>query len=266
MLQLNIARSRARMEALINDTAIRDLDILLIQEPLAQQHMTQVQHREWTCYRPTYDEEVRRRSLIYINKRFSASTHRQTPCSSPDVTAVQLQTPTQAILIFSVYIPPVEKIAAVDEERLHNTTQAIQGTIQAHSVNPEAGPDIIMGGDFNRQHPMWGGDNINRKRITEASSLLMFIRDHNLHSLLSRGTPTFWSVNKPGTRSTLDLTLSNIPTQLLKCQIYPESYGSDHRATYSEWDLSPRRREQAPARRLYQNTDWEEVGKRVQWS
>jgi hypothetical protein len=91
----------------------------------------------------------------------------------------------------------------------------------------------------------------------------MFIRDHNLHNLLSRGTPTYWSVNKPGTRSTLDLTLSNIPTQLLKCQIYPESYGSDHRAIYSEWDLFPRIREQAPARRLYQNTDWEEVGKRL---
>jgi hypothetical protein len=60
----------------------------------------------------------------------------------------------QSILIFSIYIPPVEKIAAVDEERLHNITQAMQGTIQAHSANPEAGPDIIMGGDFNRQHPV----------------------------------------------------------------------------------------------------------------
>ena len=110
---------------------------------------------------------------------------------------------------------------------------------------------------------MWGGDNISPKRIAEATSLLMFIRDYNLHSLLLRGTPIFWSVNKPGTRSTLDLTLSNIPTQLLKCQIYPESYGSDHRATYSEWDLSPQRLDQAPTRRLYQNTDWEEVGKRL---
>lgn len=63
--------------------------------------------------------------------------------------AVQLQTLMQTILIFSVYIPPVEKIAAVDKERLHNITQAMQGTIQAHSVNLEAGPDIIMGGDFN---------------------------------------------------------------------------------------------------------------------
>jgi hypothetical protein len=34
ILQLNIMRSRAGMEALINDPGTQDLDVLLIQEPL----------------------------------------------------------------------------------------------------------------------------------------------------------------------------------------------------------------------------------------
>jgi hypothetical protein len=49
MLQLNISRSRARMEALINDAKTQHLDILLIQEPLALWNHTQVHHREWHC-------------------------------------------------------------------------------------------------------------------------------------------------------------------------------------------------------------------------
>jgi hypothetical protein len=43
MLQLNILGFKAQMEALINDTETRDLDILLIQEPLSYQHPTHVQ-------------------------------------------------------------------------------------------------------------------------------------------------------------------------------------------------------------------------------
>jgi hypothetical protein len=66
ILQLNILRSRARMEALVNDTETRDLNILLIQEPLTHQHLTHVQHGEWTCYQPTSEDETSRpRSLIY---------------------------------------------------------------------------------------------------------------------------------------------------------------------------------------------------------
>lgn len=108
-----------------------------------------------------------------------------------------------------------------------------------------------------------GGDHIKPRRIAEATGLLTVIRENDLHSHLPKGTPTHWPLNYPGTRSTLDLTLSNIPTQLLKCQIYPVRIRSPS-FTYSEWDLHPQLREQAPAQRLYQCTNWDEVGKRLQ--
>jgi hypothetical protein len=54
---------------------------------------------------------------MYINKRFSASTHHQVPRHSHDVTSAELQASTQTTLLFSIYIPPVGKVAAIDEEK-----------------------------------------------------------------------------------------------------------------------------------------------------
>jgi hypothetical protein len=78
MLQLNIMKSRAGMEALINDTQTQNLDILLIQEPSVTAYQTHVNHRLWQLYQPTYTEEgTRKRSLLYVHKRISTSAHRQ---------------------------------------------------------------------------------------------------------------------------------------------------------------------------------------------
>jgi hypothetical protein len=78
ILQLNIIRSRAGMEALINDPETQDLDILLIQEPPVTAYRTHVNHRLWHLYQPTHtDEGTRKRSLIYVHKRISTSAHRQ---------------------------------------------------------------------------------------------------------------------------------------------------------------------------------------------
>jgi hypothetical protein len=72
-----------------------------------------------------------------------------------------------------------------------------------------------------------------------------------------------WSLSHPGTKTTIDLTLTNTPERTIRCQIYHDNYGSDHRATYSEWDLQPEmRREQRP-RRAYERTEWERVGEMI---
>src|SRR5258708_1517524 len=77
ILQLNIMKSRAGMEALINDSATRDLYLLLIQEPPLSAYRTHVNHRCWYRFQPTYrDDEARVRSLIYVNSRTSTSAHR----------------------------------------------------------------------------------------------------------------------------------------------------------------------------------------------
>jgi hypothetical protein len=78
--------------------------------------------------------------LMYINKQFSTSTHHQVPLPSPGVTAAELQASTQTILLFSVYILLVDKVVAIDEERLRRITQAMRDTIEAHKRDRDTGP------------------------------------------------------------------------------------------------------------------------------
>src|SRR3954447_6724235 len=97
------------MEGLINDSATRDLDVLLIQEPPMSAYRTYVNHRDWYRYQPTYhDDEVRVRSLLYVNKRISTSAHQQIRCNHPDITAIKIWNGERQVLVFSVYVEPID--------------------------------------------------------------------------------------------------------------------------------------------------------------
>ena len=109
LLQLNVMKSGPRMEALINDWQTQNLDILAIQEPSITTYRTHVNHSAWYLYRSTHiDQDIPRRSLLYINKRISTSSHRQLHCDHLDIVAVKLWTIDTQMLIFSVYIPLVD--------------------------------------------------------------------------------------------------------------------------------------------------------------
>src|SRR5690242_14647531 len=90
MLQLNIMKSREGMEALVNDPQTQHLDILCIQEPSITTYGTHVNHSAWRVYQPTYMGERRKRSLLYVNRRISTSSHRQIRCNHRDITAVKI--------------------------------------------------------------------------------------------------------------------------------------------------------------------------------
>jgi hypothetical protein len=105
LLQLNIMKSRAGMEALINNHQTQNLDVLLVQEPPVTVYRTHVNHSAWRLYQPTYpDDSARFHSLLYINRRISTSSHRQILCNHLDVTVVKIWTPEVQYLLFSVYI------------------------------------------------------------------------------------------------------------------------------------------------------------------
>ena len=136
LLQLNIWKSRAGMEALINDRQTQHLDILLIQEPSITTYRTYVNHSAWRLYRPTYsnaDETTRFRSLLYMNRRISTSSHRQIHCNHPDLVAVKLWTAEIQYLIFSVYIPPLDVHRTADITPAESVLDAIQNCIEQHS-------------------------------------------------------------------------------------------------------------------------------------
>jgi hypothetical protein len=130
VLQLNIMKSGPGMEALINDHQSQNLDILLIQEPPITSYRTHVNHSAWRLYRPTVESgEVRFRSLIYVNRQLSTSSHRQIRCDHPDITAIKIWSPDSQILLFSVYIPstPLMKRRQNPRSRQSKTQSLLHG-------------------------------------------------------------------------------------------------------------------------------------------
>jgi hypothetical protein len=264
ILQLNIMKSRAGMEALINDHQTQDLDVLLIQEPSITAYRTHVNHSAWRLYRPTVEptvesDSIRFRSLIYVNRRLSTSSHRQVPCNHPDLTAIKIWTADTQILVFSVYIQPVP-MHTPEEASAGPVLSAIHDTIQKTLQDNSRTTSIILSGDFNRHHPTWAGNHIQPRFIEDAGEVIDFFNAYGLQGCLPRGTATFWSLSHPGRNSTIDQTVTDQPNLLIKCHLYHDNYGSDHRATYSEWSLRMRRNSTAKARKAYDRADWEKIG------
>ena len=98
---------------------------------------------------------------------------------------------------------------------------------------------VMLSGDFNRHHPAWGGNHIQPRFVEDASELIDFFQTYGLHGCLPRGTATFWSLSHPGRNSTIDQTVTDRPDLLVKCHLYHENYGSDHRATTQNGALEP---------------------------
>jgi hypothetical protein len=128
---------------------------------------------------------------------------------------------------------------------------AIHDTIQNILQDNSRKTSIILSGDFNRHHPAWGGNHIQPRFIEDAGELIDFFNTYGFQGCLPRGTATFWSLSYPGRNSTIDQTVTNELNLLIKCHIYHDNYGSDHRATYSEWSLRMRRNPTAKARKAY---------------
>lgn len=146
-LQLNIMKSGPRMEALINDHQSQNLDVLLIQEPSITTYHTHVNHSSWRLYRPTTDTDAARfRSLIYVNRRVSTSSHRQILCDHPDVAAMKIWTSDFQLLFFSVYIPSVP-LCTDAEASAEPALTAIQNTITTALRDNQRPTNIVLSGE-----------------------------------------------------------------------------------------------------------------------
>lgn len=237
ILQLNLMKSRAGMEALTNDHQSQTLDLLLIQEPPTTACRTHVNHSAWRLYKPTVeDSSARFRSLIYVNRRLLTASHRQVRCDHPDLTAIKIWTADFQILVISVYIPPVP-MHTPDEASAETILSAIHDTIQSTTQENRRPTSLILSGDFNRHHPACGSNDIQPRFVEDASELTNSFHGHGLQGCLPRGIATFWSMSHPGRNPTVDQTVKGRPDLLLKCHLYHDNYGSDHRATYSESSL-----------------------------
>lgn len=136
------------------------------------------------------------------------------------------------------------------------------------TINPTRGDGrrltTVLAGDFNRHHPTWGGNHILPRFSEDADDLINFFQAQGLQVCLPRGTATFWSLSHPGRASTVDQTVTNSPDLMIKFHLYHENYGSDHRATLSEWNIRPRRNPSRTVKKAYDRADWDKIGREVQ--
>ena len=102
------------------------------QEPSITTYQTHVNHSAWRLYRPTTETDAGRfRSLIYVNRKVSTSSHRQIACDHPDVTAIKIWTADSQFLIFSIYLSCVP-LFTPSEASAEPALTAIQNTITAN--------------------------------------------------------------------------------------------------------------------------------------
>lgn len=114
ILQANLQHQHEAQHALLNDEALQDFSILLIQELAGFRTdegrfiATPQSHQCWTQYTPSLQDNSARwpfRSLIYANQSLRA---RQIEVPSKDVAAIEIQIEGRTCLAFLIYVPPTE--------------------------------------------------------------------------------------------------------------------------------------------------------------
>ena len=262
-LQANLNKSRNVQHALHNDDALQDFTAILGQEPNCFTSRGKVvvpgTGRNWVCFTPPpqVGSMWPVRACMWVRADVSAV---QLPISCADIAAAVITLNHRRILAASVYIPSTHA-AGVSPSQARDQMQArlqlLRELIRSEKTNdPEI--DIVVAGDFNRHDTLWGGPAVGETvRQGEAEPIITFIDQAGLQSMLLPGEITF---ERSGLKSTIDLSLAStrLAESLLQCTIWPNEYGSDHRAVVTEFDVDEETVPQE-ARLLLKHAQWPKV-------
>ena len=264
VLQANMNKQQGAQLSLLNDESLVDFSFLLLSEPSTvvdnEGRVLPIprHHSYWTAILPSTHNQQHPavRSMIWVHNSLQV---RQIPVQSPDITAVLTQVEDTPTLVLSVYIPPKEDTVDVAlTQRLALMDETIRKVRQElHKDLP-----LLITGDFNRHDQLWGGDHIgSSQRQGEGEAIIEFMLDHDLQSLLPRGTITFESSQG---QSTIDLILAS-PTLydvMLSCQVHRVEHGSDHRSIESTFTTHVQDTPFEP-RLLFRNAPWSRIKRAV---
>jgi len=259
MIQLNVRKQDIVLDSLMNGEQIQDATVLAIQEPWARKTKdllltAPMYHHKWTKMVPSILREGRWpiRSILWINKDVDAE---QVAIPSPDITAAIIRLPERSILVASVYVP------GIDAQALQDTCNNLRKTIQEVRRKANTVVELVIVGDFNRHDQLWGGDDISIERQGEADSIIDFMNEFTLSSLLRRGTKT-WHGGYYETTIDLVLASEELENAAIKCTLYRTEHGSDHCTIEAVFDISvPTSIPQE--RLLLKNAPWKRINARI---
>lgn len=136
------------------------------------------------------------RSLIFIHNDPPTT---QIPVESSDVTAALITTEEGPVLIASVYLPGKSR-NSYEEQALYDSATArltaLGWAIEKAKQQYGALLPLVVGGDFNRHDPVWGGFHIPQNQYAgEGEPVLHWMHQHDTfshHSNLGRDISFKW--------------------------------------------------------------------------
>lgn len=127
------------------------------------------------------------------------------------------------------------------------------------------GLGVFLAGDFNRHDSLWGGDRVAcEHQQGEAEGLLDFIENNNLQLLTPRGAAT-WERDGIAV-STINLAFATVTLfeDRILCQLFPNEYGSAHRAVHTVIALPGEQQEIQTRSYILQRANWSVIRQHVQ--
>ena len=259
VFQLNIRKQSTVQQSVMNDEELKEFGVLALSEPYVRRKDGMLStvptgHSNWTKLIPTVYHEGRWavRSMLWIRKDIEVE---QVPVQSADLTAAVLRLPDRSVLVVAVYVE------GNNAEALADTLRKIQQLIQETRNRIGTRVDVILAGDFNRHDQLWGGNDVSLARQGEADSIVDFMNEHSLCSLLPRGTKTWQNGSR---ETTIDLILASeeLASTMVKCAIHETEHGSDHRAIETTFEVATP--EKFPEQRLlFKNAPWTAIKARI---
>lgn len=219
ILQYNVRKSKDMvMASLLRDPKTHEYDILAIQEPWRNPFMATTHHPAndvFDLYCPGGTKDRPARVCFFVNRRIGRNQiqfreHTRDLCSI----TLTLER-NRKLSIYNAYNPP-----------RYTAQQSVLPHIRA-SLDKHNDGELILLGDFNLHHPLWGGSGVQTMEV-EASILVAIIEEYALYTTLTPGTITY---RERQLRSSIDLCLvtAGLVERIIKSEVNEElDHDSDH--------------------------------------
>ena len=243
VLHLNMGKRKPVHWSVLNDNDLEHFDAIAIVEPYiyrdpADDKPTQGNHRNWNIYLPTAQRtegHIRHsyRAAIWTNRTIQAQ---QIPIDSYDMVAVTITGKQRKLLLIAAYDPGtgVTPVAQAEEEFGHKMRmigETIEGARMGERQNGGRS-SVLVCTDFNRHHPLWGGDRIRytATELNRAEPVIDMAMTYGLRSALPAGEITY-EHQSGETRSTVDVVWIGGEEEgsVRRCAVREGDHGSDHR-------------------------------------
>ena len=184
--QQNLNKSLTAQLHLLNSARPPDWDLILIQEPWIGSTNTRTTPSWTPLYPNTFinDRSTTPRSLILVNNNIPSDSYTHLSFPSLDIMGIQIKVLDQTFIIINVY-----------NACEHNNTLNAVSTFLTSRFPDDHVPDnthIILGGDFNRHHPLWEEPRNSHLKSSELLllPLMNLIRQADLRMALPPCIPT----------------------------------------------------------------------------